>query len=990
MAGFWAVPYFGRSVAQNFVRTHYGRALSIGEIRFNPFTLKLDISDLSLPDADGKTLLGFGHLHVDLQVASLWRLGPSFKEILLDKPYVRAVIRRGGELNLADLGKGFPEEPKKPQSAESKPLRLYIGRFAISGGSSAFEDLTRAAPFKADLNPINFELRDFSTVGNRSNAYALSAASEAGERLNWSGTLRLSPLTSQGRFEIADLKARTIWSYLRDALPCELDSGVIGIKGEYELATGGGPLALQITVHNTTVTDLGVKPRGGAQDYVKLAKLSVDETRIDLAKHAVDVAKVALSGGDVKVWVDEQGRVNLLDLAASPAAPAAPVAAAPAVHAQASGGESSPWTVSAPDIGIEGLKIAAEYRQVTPAIAVNIDPLNVHVAGFNTRPDDVLDVTVDSTINGTGKLHSKAKVTAHSGAVSAHVDLESLGLPPLQPLLSRYTSMTLLKGALGAHIDLEQHADHEFEVKGSTHVADLKTIDARQKRDFVTWRDFKLEDVLYRSKPQSLRIKSVTAIDPYARVIIFPDRNTNIKEILTPAGAKTPAASDAAAGAASAPPPPPAPRKAERKSGATKTRAPVTAPAAPLAPFPVSIGAVRFVNATLNYTDLWIKPSFSVGIQTLNGAVTGLSSDPKSRAKVELNGKVERYSPAHIGGEANVLSAALYTDITMSFKDIDLTIVNPYSGHFIGYKIDKGKLSVDVTYKIDQRKLDAKQHFVVDQLELGDRVESPDAIHAPVKLAVALLKDRHGVIDIDLPMNGSIDDPQFRIGPIIWKAFINLIVKAATAPFALLGHLFGGGEHMNVVEFAAGSAELDKAAQERLTGVAKALKERPQLKLDVPIVYERNIDGPRMAAGRLNNELLAREAGTREGRKNPQAAGPVALADPQKHYHLLVEQYRAALGKEAPLPESAQAVENAKRKEAPPYEQAITDLNAALIAKINVPDEDLEALGKDRARAIQDALLSDGQIEPGRVFAVASAPKNATDGDKVKVEMALK
>jgi hypothetical protein len=989
VAGFWAVPHFGRSAAQNFVKTHYGRTLSLREIRFNPFTLALDISDLSLPDADGKMLLGFGHLHVGLQIASLWRLGPSFQEILLDQPYVRAVIRRGGELNLADLGKGFPEEPKKPQPAESKPLRLYIGRFAISGGRGAFEDLTRAPPFEADFNSINFELRDFSTVGNPRDAYALSVVSGAGERFNWSGTLRLSPLASQGRFEFANLTGRNIWNYLRDKLPCELDSGLIGIKGEYEFASGGGPLALHVTVHNATVTDLGVRPRGGTQDYVKLDKISVDEARIDLAKHAVDVARVALSGGDVKVWVDEQGRVNLLDLAPSTAAPATPAAAAPPVHAKASGEESSPWTVSAPDIAVEGLKIAAEYRQVTPAIAVNIAPLNVHVAGFNTRPDDVLEVTVDSSINGTGKLHSKAKVTTHSGALSAHVDLESLELPVIQPLLSRYTSMTLLKGALRAHIDLEQHADGGFEVEGSTHVSDLKTVDARQKRDFVTWKDFKVEDVLYRSKPQSLRIKSVTALEPYARVIIFPDRNTNIKEILTPAGTKPPAATQAPDSAAPSPQPPSAPPKAKSKATAVKKNEPPAPPAAPLTPFPVSIGAVRFVNATLNYTDLWIKPSFSVGIQTLNGAVTGLSSDPKSRAKVELNGKVERYSPAHIGGEANVLSAALYTDITMSLKDIDLTIVNPYSGRFIGYKIDKGKLSVDVTYKIDDRKLDAKQHFVVDQLELGDRVESPDAVHGPVKLAVALLKDRHGVIDIDLPMNGSIDDPQFRIGPLIWKAFVNLIVKVATSPFALLGSLFGGGEHMNVVEFAAGSAELDKPAQEQLAAIAKSLKERPQLKLDVPIVYAKNLDAPKMAAARLNAELMARVAGTRQGKKHPESAGEEALVDPEKHYRLLVEQFHATLGKDAPLPASAQAVENAKRKETPPYEQAINDLEAALIAKIDVPEGDLVALGKDRTRAIQDALLSDGQIEPGRVFAVASTPKDET-GDKVKVEMALK
>jgi hypothetical protein len=455
----------------------------------------------------------------------------------------------------------------------------------------------------------------------------------------------------------------------------------------------------------------------------------------------------------------------------------------------------------------------------------------------------------------------------------------------------------------------------------------------------------------------------------------------NIKQVLTAPGAKPAAPPPDAASAAPAP-------LAKSRKGKTAP-APAAAPPAPLTPFPLSIGIVKMVNGSADYTDLWIKPSFALGMQTLNGSVTGLSSDPKSRAKIELNGKVDRYSPAHIGGEANLLSAALYTDITMSFKDIDLTIVNPYSGHFVGYKIDKGKLSVDVSYKIQERKLEAKQHFVVDQLELGDRVDSPEAIHAPVKLAVALLKDRNGVIDIDLPMSGSIDDPKFRIGPILWKAFVNLIIKAATAPFALLGHLFGGGEHLNVVQFSPGSAELDKPSQEQLAALVKALKERPQLKLDVPIVYSKELDRPQLAGARLQDELAARVAGTRAGKKHPETATEEALGDPEKHYKLLLEQYRESLGKEAPLPESVQAVQAAKGKETPPYEPAINDLDAALISHIEVPDTDLVTLGKDRARAIQDALLADGQIEPARVF-IVDAPPKPDGGNKVKVELSLK
>jgi hypothetical protein len=403
----------------------------------------------------------------------------------------------------------------------------------------------------------------------------------------------------------------------------------------------------------------------------------------------------------------------------------------------------------------------------------------------------------------------------------------------------------------------------------------------------------------------------------------------------------------------------------------------------------MTIGTVTLINGTANYADLWIKPSFAISILSLHGAITGLSSDPKSRAKVKLDGKVDKYSPLQIEGEANLLSAALYTDIKMSFKDLDLTVVNPYSGHFAGYKIDRGKLSVDVSYKIDQRKLNAAQHVVIDQLELGDRVESPDAVHLPFKIAVALLKDRHGVIDLDLPMTGSLDDPQFSIWPIVWKVLVNVIVKAATAPFALLGHLFGGGDHMNIVEFAPGSAELDQPAKDQLTSLVKGMKERPQLKLDVPIVYSTSIDRPRMAAKLLHQELVARVQNTREGKQHPDTAAEVALADPKQHFKLLVEQYKEDLGKDTALPPTALAVQEAKRSETPAYDPAIADLKAALIGHIQVPDTDLQALGKQRAQAIQGVLLADTEVDPGRVFIVVAPPK-PDSGDKVKVELAVK
>jgi hypothetical protein len=1002
--GFLAVPYFVRKESVDFVRTHYGRTLSVGEVHFNPFTLTLDIRRVALPDSDGQTLLSFGRLSVALQLASIWRLGPSFGDILLEQPYVRAVMRPGGELNLADLGKGFPPSP--PQNKPAPPPRLYIPRLAVLAGTAVFEDHTRSTPFRAEFKPIIFELRDFSTRAATGDGYALEAGSPEGERLIWNGTVRLAPLASRGVFEVVDLKARTVWNYLRASLPFEIPAGTVAVKGEYELGGVGNSMALTLDVHNITVTGLGVRPRGGAQDYIDVARIAVEETRVDLMKHSVDIAKVALSGGDIKAWLSEGRQLNLLELLSpAPAADGASIAQATVPAASRGAAGASAWTLSVPDVSVEGFKVSAEDRAVSPAAALTLAPLNVQVTGFKTSPGATLDVTVDSGVSPSGKIALHAQLPPQASTVRAQLEAHDLPLTLLQPYLTQYTSMTLLKGTLGTKLDIERGADGALVVGGTTAVHDLRTVDNQLKLDFIKWRDLRIADLRYRSAPMRVRIGAVTALEPYVRMVVAPDRTINITEVLKPSGAargkRQPAATatttDQPAQASDQPNAPSAaatdatarPASATSKRKRKAATAPA-APAAPLTPFPVSIGTVTLVNGSANYSDLWIKPSFAIGIQSLGGKIAGLSSDPQSRAKVQLDGKVDRYAPWQVTGEVNLLSAALFTDLTMSFKDVDLTVVNPYSGHFVGYEIDKGKLSVDVHYKVEQRKLDAAQHFVIDQLELGERVESPDAVHVPLKIAVALLKDRNGVIDLNLPMNGSLDDPKFRIGPILWQMFTNLLVKVAAAPFALLGHLFGGGnEHLNIIEFDGGSAALEKPAQDQLASIAKAMRERPQMKLDVPIVFDPAIDRPALAAASLRRVLQARELTTRAGRKHPDTALELALADPEKHLKLLLEEYQAELGKDKPLPPSVEAVQKAKRNETPPYDQGISDLNAALIDHAQVPDSDLEALGKERAQAIEGALVSGGQIETSRVFIVQAPPKPQS-ADKVKVELAVK
>ncbi len=332
--------------------------------------------------------------------------------------------------------------------------------------------------------------------------------------------------------------------------------------------------------------------------------------------------------------------------------------------------------------------------------------------------------------------------------------------------------------------------------------------------------------------PLSLSVRELTMREPYARLIIAADGSTNVSDALATPGTARGAASPAAAVNAV---PPAAVARSPKPVNAGKPH-PAAPPAGAPAALPLEIATLRIIDGSMNYADYTLNPHFATGIVGLHGSIRGLSGRADARARVELDGEVDRYAPVSIRGQVNYFAANSYTDLAVTFHNIELTTFSPYSGKFAGYRIDRGKLSLDTSYHIVDRRLDARHHLVIDQLELGERVDSAQAVSLPVKLAVSLLKDRDGVIDLDLPVTGSIDDPSFALGKILWKVFVNLLEKAVAEPFALLGKLAGGGEQLDFIDFAPGSAELDAANVARLAKLRDALAARPALRLDVPLV----------------------------------------------------------------------------------------------------------------------------------------------------------
>ena len=949
--GFFGVPRLLRANATEFVATEYGRKLDVGEIRFNPFTLVLRVQNLSFPDSEGQPLVGFRALLVNFNASSLFRFAPSFEDIELTEPFTRVVIRKDGTVNLVDLARPFAEPGKEAGPPEpEEPLRLHIARLGVASGRVEFEDRARATVFHTRLAPINFVLTDFATTGEAGNAYSLRAASVDDERFAWDGTFEPSPFTSRGKFGITNLRATTLWSYLREALPFELTNGMINLAGTYDFEAKES--GLKLNVSDVTATELALHAPDQPPGDVKIGSIQVTQTQFDLRQRRVNVGKIQVAGAELHARRDAAGNLSLLKLLGADEAvtPQAEPAAAPTPASAA-----SPWTLTIPEIAVEGARVEVEDGLVTPAATFSLAPVDVKVAGYSNAPGAKVQVDASLGIDGKAKLTAKGETNLDTPALALHVDLSDFNLASLQPYLGAYTHMTLTEGSLGAALDLERDDSGEFSVAGNLDFAKLRTIDNALRQEFITWNRLQVAGLEYASKPEKLRIATLTANSPYVRLIIAPDQTTNISKIL---GAK-----------GNAPPP----IQTVRIDGKPATPSPPS--------LRMSIGAVRVVNAAANFADFWIQPNYAVNLQNMNGSILGLSSEPKSRAKLALEGTVDKYAPAKIAGELNLLSAALYTDLKVSFKGVEMTSVTPYSGRFAGYKIEKGKLSIDVAYHVENRTLDAKQKFVIDQLELGERVESEDAVRLPLKLAVALLKDRNGVIDIDLPMTGSLDDPQFRMGPLIWKAFVGLLSKAATAPFALLGSLFGGGEEMNLIEFEAGATTLDAAAQEKLASISKALAERPALQLEVPTTYSPDLDGAAIGQRKLEGLLRSRPK-----------ASEAALADPAQRFDLLVAQYQSDYGPKTPLPPAALAVSAVRKNDRDPagFSVANQELEQAIMQKHPADTADLEQLGQVRARVIQDALLAPGTVDPARVFVMGANPAAPAENRKVRVELSLK
>lgn len=937
LAGFFLVPWLAKSTIESYVREDLGRQVTIGELTFNPFTFATDIRGFSLNEADGSPIASFDLLRIDYSLSSIFNRAWTFAEVRLDAPQLRVLVAADGSLNLAKLVPPSTEpEPAEPASVPA----LRIGTLAVHAGRVALDDESRGRPFNATLTPIEFTLTDFRTEPDFQNVYQFAASTLAGERLTWSGQFSVQPLGSTGKFAINALKAATITAYLQDALPFDLPSGSIDLEGEY-VATVAANFDIVTKLPTLKLSDFAIAPKGvdGAPTWVTLPAVQIADTTFSLAERKLAIGTIEVDNAKVDVAREADGQINLMRLAGTP-----PAAGTPAPPPPATSSAAPAFDVSIGTIQIRAAMVTAEDRMMRPAVSFNVTPISATVSGYSMAPDTTLKVDVSAGI-GAGRIAAQGDMRIEPLNANLALTVTDFELPPLQPYIATSTAMRLTSGRVSTTSKLVFAATPErgqpaLQFSGDVTIAALATLAANQ--DFIKWDSLRLAGIDYRQGPDRLAIERIEAIKPYGRVVITADQTLNVATVLSPPGRATAPARPAQA----------ATNRAQQPQA-----------------MPMQIRSVVITDGSANFSDFSIQPNFSAQIVRLGGTVTGLSSAANSRAQVKLTGSVDQFAPVDITGTVNILSAAVFTDLAMNFRNLELTTFNPYSGKYAGYNISKGKLTTELKYKVENRKLDAQHHVVLDQLEFGAATDSKDAVPLPVRLAVALLKDRDGVIDINLPVSGSLDDPQFRVGPIIWQAFVGLLTKIVTAPFALIGSLFGGGEDLQYVQFAAGSATLEPAEVNKLATLAKGLAERPQLRLDIPLQTLTPADDAALI-----------EAAYKEMVEPMLAAIPAGAPDAaQRRLTTLAAVYQQQTGSPPAYPMSAiapampmDAMGGMTAMPAPPdpavLESNIEFVEKALRERITVTQSARDTLARARADAVQAAILTNTGVDPQRVF----------------------
>lgn len=678
----------------------------------------------------------------------------------------------------------------------------------------------------------------------------------------------------------------------------------------------------------------------------RVEKMQLKGMRVDLPRHRIDIAEVNNTQTRARLLRNRDGQIEWVS---SPVLKTIRATDAKARDERA-------WIGNVAKLNIEDLALRFEDQATRPAARQELEDFSLHAENIGNEPNKKGRLSVQGLINKKGSLKVDGNLQIMPLNAQLTIATQAIPVMPLEPYFNQFLNIALSRGQVSNQGELTALIDKDgFKggYKGSLTLGDFLAVDKVNSADFLKWKSLYLGAVDFRLQPMSLNVGEIALADFYSKLILSQAGRLNLQDLVKKPGGEKPV---------TAPSPSPAP------TAANKT-ALVKAPEPVKPPMPIKIAKITLQNGTVNFSDFFVKPNYSVNVTKLGGRVSGLSSAANTVADLDLRGSYANSAPVHIAGKLNPLAAKSFLDIKADVTGVDLVGFSPYAGKYAGYNIEKGKLSLSLAYKLENNLLSADNKLFIDQFTFGDRVESSFATKMPVNLAISLLKNNRGEIDLNLPISGSLDDPEFSVGGLIVKVIVNLFVKAVTSPFALLGSMFGGGEELSNVEFAAGRATLNDTAGKKLEALSKALTERAALKLEITGRADPEVDREGIKRVAIERAMRAEKLKDLIKKSGEGASLDSIEILPGEYPTYLTRAY-----KEAKFPKPRNFV--GMQKDLP-----IEEMEKLLLTNFPATDEDVRGLAERRAEAVQSWLVDSGKVPVERIFLL---PVKTAADDKAK------
>lgn len=926
------------------------------------FSGVLNLRQIIVTDKDKTPYLKIPRISIQTGPSNLLAKEINIVKLTIDKP--QFTLHRFKDGRIAPLY--FAESNKTPsESSEShipsqsrKPaLHLSVKDFALHGGVIRFTD-EAASSFTTLIKPFELSVKDFSTIPGHKATVNMSAETESAEQITAGGETSLYPLRVNAGISLKDIKLAKYEPYSRQFIIPQLTAGRLDVSTRISFsANAQGRKQTKLTDINVGLRHLRLRDKHG--DLLLLPDLSIRKCSAGLEDREVHIGEFKARNLILHIIKEKNGGLNIRHLIkpAILAADSKNSAIKKTASHKKNGPAVKPWRISLNKAALSNAALSFTDDSLKHPATMTADKISLILSDLASVSQKAR-LLFSMRLNKSGRLRGSGSVALKPLALALNFTVGKLGLTPMQPYLNKRLNLIITSGELNikGHLSLIQSGDKTpAAFTGAWNISNFATIDPTHGNNLIKWSALDLAGFKYRSEPAALNVKTITIKNLFSRIEREPDGRLNFSSLLV------------------------------------KNRGKPAKAGAPAAELPaLKIDRVVLNKAALEFFDLNIKPSYNAVIDDISGTINGLSSDQNSLAGVKISGRVNQHSPMNISGRINPFRKPFYINLNLDFHDIDLSQASPYTAKNIGYTTQKGKLTLNLHYLIKNRKIEADNKIFLDQFTLGRKVDSPDAVNLPIRLALALLRNRQGEITLNIPVEGNLNDPEFSVSGVVAKVIFNIITKAVTSPFALLGALIPNGEDLKYISFSPGSAKLSAIADKKLTEIAKVLYERPGLRMDVV-----GMAAPVQDRKQLNNTAFARLLKLEKARRQKTAARLDKITiSPDEYPQYLKMAYESLQERLHPHSKGEKAWGLIKGLFSKKPKITPKEMTEVIRAKVAIKDDGLRLLAHKRAEKVVNYLVNKGGVKSDRLFIIEpQLPLSTNKGKKkpgMQVELVIK